>query len=325
MTGAATGKLLLFGEHAAVYGLPALGLGVPWGLRVRFVAPREGDEGGAAAARLRDACDRIGAMPPPSGALAVRSEIPFGVGLGSSAALCVALARAVGGGAERDPWGAAHRAEHAFHGSPSGIDTGLAVLGGVQRFTAAEAGRPPAAQPLAVPELFLVVGYVPRAGDTAAHVAAVRRRMQAGEAEVRSAIDRLGAIALHACPLLAASAADRAAGLGALADEADELLGRIGVGSPVVAELLAAARFAGATGGKISGGGGGGAFLAFVDDRDAGRTVLDAVGARLPPGGDCAAALLAVERGGASVLATHGWPAPSTRRVTLLDDAGGPA
>ena len=320
MTGQAAGKLLLFGEHAAVYGRPAVGLGVPWSLRLRFVPAREGDETGAAAERLRDACRRIGIDAPPAGALEVRSEIPFGVGLGSSAALCVALARAVGGAAsgECELWDVAHRAEHAFHGSPSGIDTGLALLGGVQRFTPAGPGRVPAARPVAVQRIHLVAGFVPRRGDTAAHVAAVRQRMQAGDAAVRAAIDRLGAIVEPACRLLGAPAADRAVRLGALADEAGALLNGIGVGSPVVAELLAAARAAGATGGKISGGGGGGAFVAFVPDRATGLTVLDAVAACLRGGAGSAVALLALGPGGAALLAGREWPAPVTRRVRVI-------
>lgn len=327
MTGAAGGKLLLFGEHAAVYGRPAVGVGVPWRLQLRFSAARAGDESGdespAAAERLRDACRRIGGAPT-AGALEVRSELPLGVGLGSSAALCVALARAVAstrGG--RSLWSVAHRAEHAFHGSPSGIDTGLALLGGVRRFTPPAPGRLPTAHAIAVQGLYLIAGFVPRRGDTAAHVAAVRRRMEAGDGAVRSAIDRLGAIVAPACELLAASAADRAVRLGALADEADELLAGIGVGSPAVAGVLAAARSAGATGGKISGGGGGGAFVAFVPDRGAGLAALDAVGESLPAGeslpvgAGAAAALLAVEPAGVTVLADRRWPAPATRRIAL--------
>lgn len=326
--GEAGGKLLLFGEHAAVYGRPAVGIGAPWRLRLRLTPLRAGDRPHAEAARpdvarLHAAWRRIGAGGAPGGvALEVRSEIPFGVGLGSSAALCVALARAASPEQDaRSTWSAAHRAEHAFHGSPSGIDTGLALLGGVQRFTPTAPGRPPDAHALAVRGLYLIAGFVPRRGDTAALVAAVRRRMQAGDGAVRSAIDRLGAIVAPACDALAAPAADRAVRLGALADEADALLTGIGVGSRAVAGVLRAARSAGATGGKISGGGGGGAFVAFAPDRPAGMAALDAVGESLLAGAGAgigsAAALLAVEPAGVTVVADRGWPAPAERRIAL--------
>ncbi len=322
MTGDAGGKLLLFGEHAAVYGRPAVGIGLPWRLRLRLAPLSPGDQSHAEAPRLRAAWRRIGAGALPGGTAAVRSEIPFGVGLGSSAALCAALARAAfPDGGDLSLWRAAHRAEHAFHGSPSGIDTGLALLGGVQRFTPPAPGQLPAAQAIAVPRLHLIAGFVPRRGDTAALVAAVRRRRQAGDVAVRTAIDRLGEIVAPACEALAApaaSAADRAVRLGALADEADALLTGIGVGSPAVAGALAVARSAGATGGKISGGGGGGAFVAFAPDRLAGMAVLSAVGESLLFG--AAAALLAVEPAGVTVLAARGWPAPAETRIALAGD-----
>lgn len=323
MTGEAGGKLLLFGEHAAVYGRPAVGIGLPWRLRLRFTAPRPGGEPHAEAERLRAAWRRIGPGALPGGTAEVRSEIPFGVGLGSSAALCAALARAASpDGGARSLWGAAHRAEHAFHGSPSGIDTGLALLGGAQRFTPPAPGQLPAAQAIAVRGFHLIAGFVPRRGDTAALVAAVRRRLQAGDATVRSAIDRLGAIVAPACDALSAPAADRAVRLGALADEADALLTGIGVGSPAVAGALAVARSAGATGGKISGGGGGGAFVAFAPDRLAGMAVLNAVGESLLGGAGtgAAAALLAVEPAGVTVLADRAWPAPAETRIALAGD-----
>lgn len=324
MNGEAMGKILLFGEHAAVYGRPAVGLGLPWRLEARFTGTRAGDEAGLASVRLRDACQRIGVMTPPESTLEVRSGIPPGVGLGSSAALCVALARAVGAEDSCDLWDVAHRAEHAFHGSPSGIDTGLAILGGVQRFMWASVDGVPMAKPVVAQGLFLVVGYVPRVGGTAVHVAAVQRRMQVGDGAVSSAIDRLGQISLEACALLATDSSDRVDLLGSLADEADALLSSLGVGSSVLAEILSVARFAGATGGKISGGGGGGAFLSFVPDQEIGSKVLSSVAEHLPAG-QSAAALLCVSTGGAEVLATYGWPNSMVRRITLLDDVACPA
>ncbi len=326
-TGIAAGKLLLFGEHSAVYGSSAVGLGVPWRLKVRFTKILKGDEGGAVAERLRDAYRRIAIPfhPSPEGSLEVRSAIPCGVGLGSSAALCVALSRAVGvqGHETTRLYRAAHRAEHAFHGSPSGVDTGLSILGGVQKFTRSESHEIPVAEQISVSDLFLVVGYVPREGDTAAHVAAVRRRINAGESIVRSAIDRLGKIAQDACILLEVNDFSRASKLGFLADDAHDLLTIIGVGSATVSELLEIARFAGATGGKISGGGGGGAFLAFVPDRETGLEVLNSIAKRLPLEGS-AVGLLHVGMNEVTVVAESKWPDVVIRRISLLDDGPGP-
>lgn len=325
-TGIAFGKLLLFGEHSAVYGSSAVGLGVPWRLKVRFTKIRKGDEEGAIAERLRDAYRRIAVPchPPPEGSLEVRSEIPCGVGLGSSAALCVALSRAVGAQGHEDRlYRSAHRAEHAFHGSPSGVDTGLSILGGVQKFTRSDSYEIPVAEQISVSDLFLVIGYVPREGDTAAHVSAVRKRINAGESIVCSAIDRLGEIAQDACTLLEANDFGRAAKLGFLADEAHALLTIIGVGSTTVGELLQIARFAGATGGKISGGGGGGAFLAFVPDRETGLEVLNSIAKRLPVEGS-AVGLLHVGINGVTVVVESKWPQVVIRRISLLDDGPGP-
>ena len=76
------------------------------------------------------------------GLLKVDSTIPRGMGFGSSAALCVAFVMAglsVLSGRLRYPfrrnlWQLSNRAEKLFHGTPSGIDTGLSLLGGMQAF-----------------------------------------------------------------------------------------------------------------------------------------------------------------------------------------------
>ena len=142
--GRAPGKVLLLGEPAVVYGEPALAAAIPRFVTVEvepFSEPRIELPGGmqtpfpvlqAAAAMAREA--------GLAGFVArVRSDIPLGSGLGSSAALGVALARAFKPGCAPDE--AARLAMHVetvLHGAPSGVDPAICARGGVIFFTRGE-------------------------------------------------------------------------------------------------------------------------------------------------------------------------------------------
>ena len=97
----------------------------------------------------------------------IDSDVARGVGFGSSAALCGALARAAlahaGAAAEQDDraWSLAHDAERLFHGTPSGIDTGLALMNGMHAFLP-RAPRLPVREPFLTAPVHLVVAAVPR-------------------------------------------------------------------------------------------------------------------------------------------------------------------
>src|SRR5690606_5061804 len=96
----AQGKVILLGEHAVVYGVPALAVGIDRGARASAHAegeptlsidgnPVEGAEVRKAWGALRSELDA------PELSVAAELEVPPGSGLGSSAALGVAIARAV--------------------------------------------------------------------------------------------------------------------------------------------------------------------------------------------------------------------------------------
>src|SRR5689334_2928200 len=109
----AGGKVILFGEHGVVYGKRALAAGLGTGARAEYdsantprlsiepwgvtVEPRSGDENAIAHAQLAQA---FGALlsaydSPPALHIHVTMELPSGAGLGGSAALCVAIVRAL--------------------------------------------------------------------------------------------------------------------------------------------------------------------------------------------------------------------------------------
>ena len=96
-TGFACGKLILSGEHAVVYGYPAIAVGLDLGTTVTLeeTAGATRVVRGGADERLTEALAR--ALPPSGLAVAIASDLPIGCGMGSSAALSVALVRARAG------------------------------------------------------------------------------------------------------------------------------------------------------------------------------------------------------------------------------------
>jgi mevalonate kinase len=242
--------------------------------------------------------------------VAVGSEVPRGVGFGSSAALCAALARAAlahtgelfHAGAPGIPlreWGLAHDAERLFHGTPSGIDTGLSILDGLFAFQP----RPPALpeyQPLFSAPLHLVVAAVPRVEACGALVAMLGERMSAGHRETRDAIQDLGRAAGAAREALAASAAGGAQDIARLADQAMERLRGLGLSSPWLDRLLKAGKRAGALGGKLSGAGGGGAFFLVARDGESAHLVAASLEEEAARAGISLAAPVRVREAGGS-------------------------
>jgi mevalonate kinase len=288
--GSGSAKLILFGEHSAVHGHPAVGISLPertvveltsegreeWGLD--GVPP----EDRRTAARILALLEKV--LPGPGargrGAVRISSTVPRGLGFGSSAALCAAFAGALAAHASSQAagaapagtsperiWALAHEAERLFHGTPSGIDTGLSILGGLRGFSPHPPGLP-YHESLGGIALFLVVGALPRVGNCGALVAAIGQRMKEGDTATRDSIARLGAIAAEAREELRRAGPSGPARLGGLAVRAMDRLRSLGLSTKGMDLLMEEGERAGALGGKLSGAGGGGAFFLLMADTE---------------------------------------------------------
>jgi len=306
----AHGKVILFGEHAVVYGVPALAVGIDRGAWAE-ARPAVSREGGAASslfvhgwnilvtdepgdpglplsralrdilAITRDAQRASGRAVLGAVAVEASTELPPGGGLGCSAALGVAVARALDADADADA--IADRAnvwERVFHGNPSGIDAAVSALGGCIFFERAErapggdvAGRAAIRRVHLPRALHLCVGHSGVSSSTKTMVEAVAGLRERRPETTQKAFDAIHTLVKNA--RLALEAGDVKA-VGQLLDLNQMLLSGLFVSTPEIEQMCGTARAHGALGAKLTGAGGGGCVVALVDDAARGAEVLAA-------------------------------------------------
>jgi mevalonate kinase len=311
--GRAPGKVILFGEHAVVYGRPALAVPVTQVQAEAVVEPGEtgagltivaADLGETFAVRDAPADHPLAAvarltlvkfgLSDPDWRITVRSTIPIASGMGSGAAVSAAIVRALTESANQrisesakrqyairntqyaippaDISALVYEVERLHHGTPSGIDNTVVVYGQPVYFVR---GQPPQTFHIGRPFMLAIA-------DTGIHsptriaVGDVRRAWEREGTRFEALFDRI-AMAVEAAR--SAIAAGEPAQLGPLMDENHALLQEIGVSSPELDALVAAARAAGAAGAKLSGAGRGGNMIALVMADSASRVAKALVAA----------------------------------------------
>ena len=296
----APAKLILCGEHAVVYGRPAIAVPLSdvrayarvepgqAGSGLRFIAPDLGENWSAAeqpahplSELARAALERLG-VEDADLTIALRSDIPIASGMGSGAAIGTALVRALAAhvGLALPPAEVAalvYASERRFHGTPSGIDNTVVAYEQAIWFERREPA--PLIEPLTIgAPLTLLVGDSGVRSATRLPVGAVRERWQADPRRYEALFDQVGELVVRARAALASGDIRL---LGTLLDANQALLEQIGVSSPELERLVAAARAAGALGAKLSGAGWGGVMLALVtpETRDSVAEALRAAGA----------------------------------------------
>jgi mevalonate kinase len=295
------GKLILLGEHSVVYGRPAIAVALPQGAeahaeaadRARLEVQPWGVVVDAAIAEpdpqremLRQAFAALlaGFQQPPAVAVRARLALPVGAGLGGSAALSVAIVRAIDehlGKYRSAPEVASHAlaAERVFHGNPSGIDTSVAASG---RAVLYRKGHPLEALSLRH-TLNLVVGDTGSASSTRDTVASVARQHAQNPAKIEEIFDGIEALVVNARSALQAGESSR---LGQLMSLNQKLLSTMLLSTSQLEEMCQAAERAGALGAKLTGGGGGGCMIALVEHAPQAAAIvaaLEALGRRAFP------------------------------------------
>jgi len=290
----APGKIILFGEHSVVYRGPAILLAVD--RRASVVASKRDDKRiyidsddlgfsgyfdngeytavtgkiwrGRNMAALEVATRRVMAhLGVESGVnLKVRSMIPIAVGLGSSAAVCVATTAAVGelfnGNLSKDKISElSFEGEKVIHGNPSGADNSIATYGGIMRY---ERGVGLKRLKLDRPLPF-VIGNTRKKRSTRHMVEGVKELRDRNPEVVDPIIYTMAGLSQTGLDALLRRDTGK---LGDLMNINHGLLTSIGVSTQELDDLVYAARREGALGAKLTGAGGGGCMIALAEEED---------------------------------------------------------
>jgi len=286
-TASAPGKAILFGEHAVVYGRPAIAVPVSdlrataqvedgsagggvllvaedLGETYRLDETYDSDTARALQVTVRNTLQYLD-LSSEGLELTVRvsSQIPIARGLGSGAAIATALVRALAHHYGRFITASAisdltYQTEIVFHGTPSGIDNTVVAFEKPVYFVKGErmdifwVGRP-------FTLLVADTGVPSRTRDT---VADVRQQWQADRPRYETLFDGVEQVVDAAKQAIAVGDVEA---LGSLMNENQFLLREIGVSSSELDRLIEVARETGAKGAKLSGGGRGGCLIALAN------------------------------------------------------------
>ena len=293
---AAAGKVILLGEHAVVYGKHALAVPLPnavsavatpghpdavltipeWGIRHPLSAgkPDNGIDAIVSTIAAALSIDVAGV------AIHVRCSLPRAMGLGSSAAIAVAVTRALAElfsvDADDDRVNEiAFECEKLAHGTPSGVDNTVATY-----------ARPMLYQPGAPLESFeldepppLVIACSHSGGLTSELVAGVRQRREHDPSRYDALFEMMDELAVAGADALRAG---NWPALGEAMNICHGLLNAIQVSTPELERMVTVARTNGAVGAKLTGAGGGGSIVALCPDgREQVSNALAAAGYRI--------------------------------------------
>ncbi|WP_426349044.1 mevalonate kinase [Alloiococcus sp. CFN-8] len=284
--GEAHSKLILVGEHAVVYGKPAIAIPFPLKITV-VVEEKQGDaevESFVYSGNVKEMPYEMNGImecikktfnllrkPLRDIKIRIDSDIPLGRGLGSSAAAATAVVRGIFSFFNRklsheELFYLVGLSETYAHGKPSGIDMTAVASDMPIYFKNPEGGQ----VFKAIKPFHIVVADSGLIGDTRKAVENVRSLYNNDKEKISNIIDKIGAIVdrIKICMMNGDIQA-----IGRLFDENHELLRGLGVSNNSIDSLVNEARSLGALGAKLTGGGLGGCIFALAESLDVAKKI----------------------------------------------------
>lgn len=287
MAGHGFGKVILFGEHFVVYGLPAIAAGIDQkttaeiekspvpGIDIvdkRHAIPgyKEGKS-----EQLKESIEYIKKAIPQVAwdvqgvKITLAGDLMAASGIGASAAACAAIARAIDqffslGMSDERINEVAFEGEKGYHGTPSGIDNTCATYGTLILFEKHDDGN--IMEKLELDHTVeIVMGNTGIPVNTKAVVANVKKLLEKDPETYKKTFEEYSKIFEQALPALKDGNWKK---VGELMDKNQELLRKIGVSHEKLEELIQVAKENGAYGAKLTGGGAGGYMVALTPSKE---------------------------------------------------------
>ncbi len=279
------GKVILFGEHFVVYGVPSIVSAIDK-VTTATVERSEGSgwtlednrpsTPGYKEEKLEQQKESIDRILKAAGIDTAETpiKITFGgdlvaaSGIGASAASCAALARALSeefnlGLTDEQINELAYEGEKGYHGNPSGIDNTAATYGGLIWFVR---GKPNVMERIKLKHpVEVVMGNTGLVANTKAAVAGVRERKEKFPEKYEKIFNEARELAFMARKALEDHDLKR---VGKLMDENHRQLQAIEVSCRELDQLVELARANGALGAKMTGGGLGGNMVALTPGKE---------------------------------------------------------
>jgi len=283
--GSGYGKVILFGEHFVVHGVPGIvsaidsstDAEVKKAVKLNIRDERKTAKGYSEEKRLQqiESIERMlkamGLDPKMPLDIWIGGTLPGFSGLGASAASSVAIARAISEElnlnlSNEKINSIAYEGEKAYAGNPSGIDNTAATYGGLMWFKKNPAGGQDIVEHLKMRKpVEIVIGSTGKVANTKAMVEGVAERKKANPAKYDPLFKQAESLAVAGRKALEAGDLKK---VGDLMNENHRILQEIGVSSKELDLLIEMARKQGAFGAKLTGGGGGGCMVALTPGKD---------------------------------------------------------